>query len=173
MRPQPCDYAPYYQRYIELAFGDNLLEAFEIADPALFKYLESIPAEKGSHAYASGKWTVKQLLQHMIDTERVFAYRATCFARGETISLPGFDENIYANNGTAAHRQVHELVTEFKLLRASTVAMFKGFTAEEQKAKGVASNNGITVLTLGYIIIGHANHHVNVLKERYLIQGIA
>lgn len=173
MRPQPGDYAPYYEHYINLVFGDNLLEAFEIADPPLFRYLESIPTEKGDYAYGDGKWTIKQLIQHMIDTERIFAYRALSFARGEKVSLPGFAENDYAQRGHAQHRELPEMVAEFKLLRQSTVNLFKGFTEDDLNATGTASNNKITVLALGYIIIGHASHHVNILKERYLIQGIA
>jgi len=173
MRPQPTDHAPYYQHYIDLAPGQDLQQAFAIADQLTFKYLDTIPVDRDNYAYAEGKWTVKQLFQHVIDTERIFAYRALCIARGEQGNLPGFDENEYAKNVTGENRSLPELIAEFKAVRETTKMLFQSFTDEDLQRIGTANNVKIKVLALGYIILGHAIHHLNVLKERYLIQSIA
>jgi hypothetical protein len=127
----------------------------------------AIPAEKVNYAYAEGKWTIKQMLQHVIDTERIFAYRALAIARKEPASLLGFDENEYAKNGTAAHRNWKDMLIEWRVVRQSTNLLFASFTEEQLKLTGTANGNPISVNAIGFILFGHALHHLHILKERY------
>ena len=168
MRPLSTDYAPFYETYVSLVKRDDIKQALSASLPDMEKFLQSIPENKSDYAYADGKWTVKQVLQHGIDSEIVFAYRAMCIARGEKQSLPSFDENLYAENATVQHRSVKGLAEEFLLQRKSTILLFKYFTDEMLQASGTASGKSITVLSLGYIIAGHWQHHQQILTERYL-----
>lgn len=167
-RPQPADHPEYFGRYINLVAEDELGEAFNIQFPKIESLLQLIDEVKANHAYAPGKWTLKELLQHIIDGERIFAYRALCFARKESTSLPSFDENLYADNSNANIRSWESLRNEFINVRRSTEDLFKSFTGEMLQAKGIANNSTISVLSLGFIIIGHVTHHIKVIEERYL-----
>ena len=168
MRPLPTDYAPFYETYVSLVKSDDIKQAFTESLPEMENFLQSVPENKSYHAYAENKWTVKQVLQHTIDAERVFAYRAMCIARGEEQSLPSFDENQYAENAAVEHRSLNGLKEEMILLRKATVALFENFTDSMLQVKGIASNKSITVLSLGYITVGHWLHHQRILAERYL-----
>ena len=168
MRPLPTDYAPFYETYVSLVKSDDIKQAFTESLPEMENFLQSVPENKSDHAYAENKWTVKQVLQHSIDAERVFAYRAMCIARGEEQSLPSFDENQYAENAAVEHRSLNGLKEEMILLRKATVALFENFTDSMLQVKGIASNKSITVLSLGYITVGHWLHHQRILAERYL-----
>ena len=119
------------------------------------------------HAYAEGKWTIKEVLQHLIDTERIFNYRAVCFARKEAASLPGFEENDYAANSNANSRTWQSLVGEFLAVRLGTEMMYNSFTEEMLSTAGKANNNEVTVGSIGFISIGHFYHHKKVIEERY------
>ncbi len=130
--------------------------------------MDSIPVEKADYAYAEGKWTLKELLQHCIDTERIMVYRALCIARGEKQSLPGFDENSYAAASNANIRTWEGLVEEMQLVRKSTILMFDSFNEEQLQQRGSANNHPITCNALGFIIAGHFLHHERIVKERYL-----
>ena len=149
--------------------GDDDLEtlfAKQIAEAKrLFKLIDE---EKSMHRYAEGKWTLREVLQHLIDAERVFAYRALAFARQDTTVLPSFDENDYANSSNANARSWRELAEEFITLRQSTEYMYYSFSVEALETIGKASNYSIGVNTLGFVIIGHVNHHFTIIKERYL-----
>jgi exoribonuclease II len=158
----------YYHRYINQVKEDELAAAFSWQRTALQPLLKNIPDDKVDHRYAEGKWSVKELLQHLIDAERIFAYRALCFARKDTTPLPGFDENMYADNCMVSNRDWNEMLDEFWLVRRTTEIMFNSFNNEQLDASGVASNSPTYVLGIGFIIAGHLNHHVAVLKERYL-----
>ena len=160
--------ADFYQNYIKLSPDDNVLEAIKRNTKNFRKLLKKIPKKKVDKAYAEGKWTIKELLQHIIDAERVFSYRAITFARRDSASLPSFDENSWAANSMAAQRNWKEMTEEFKLLRAATERMFASFDDSQLRAIGTASNKEINVLALGYIISGHVEHHINIIKERYL-----
>jgi uncharacterized damage-inducible protein DinB len=127
-----------------------------------------MPAEKINYRYAKDKWTVKEVLQHMLDTERIFAYRALCIARKDSTHLPGFEENDYAANSKVSKRDWKEMIREFKAVRRSTEILFRSFDKQQLDATGTASGKSVYVLGIGFIIAGHINHHVNVLKERYL-----
>jgi hypothetical protein len=160
--------AEFYQNYIKLAPDENVLKGLERNTKNFRRLLKKIPRKKIDKAYAEGKWTIKELLQHMIDAERVFAYRAITFARKDKTQLPSFDENTWAAQSMASQRDWKEMVTEFKLLRGSTVSMFASFDDSQLRSIGTASGKEINVLALGYILAGHVEHHINIIKERYL-----
>jgi hypothetical protein len=136
----------------------------------LLSSFQQIPDEKWDHRYAEGKWSIREMVQHMIDTERIFSYRALCFARGEKVSLPGFDENTYAAASNAGRRSKEELVEEFSIVRQGTLLLFRSFTEEQLNSTGVANNNPVSVNGIGFITAGHVLHHLNILQERYLIE---
>lgn len=167
-KPIPADYPEYFGKYINQVPEDDLQNAFKNQFSKIQEFLRSIDEERADFAYAPGKWTLKELLQHTIDTERIFNYRALCIARKETVSLPSFDENIYAQNSNANARTWKNLSAEFLNVRRSTEDLFKTFSETMLQQKGLASNNSVSVLSLGFITIGHVYHHIAVVKERYL-----
>lgn len=167
MKPQPNNYPAYYQRYIDKVKNDDLLSAFREQESALKDFLDTIPESKADHAYAEGKWTVKQLLQHCIDTERVFAYRSMSFARKDPNALPGFEEDDWAKTADTSHRHLKDMINEFLAVRKASYHLFSSFTTDMLEQKGKANNNPIQVLAMGFIILGHWEHHAGVLKERY------
>lgn len=167
MRPKPEDHPTYFGNYIKLVEDNNLKQAFEKQSPILANFLENIPEEKWAYKYAEDKWTIKEMIQHCIDAERVFAYRAMCIARKEKISLPSFDENSYAANSDANIRTSKDLIHEFLTLRTSSELMFNSFTDEMLAEQGLSNNNKITVLSLGYTLLGHFYHHKRIVEERY------
>jgi uncharacterized damage-inducible protein DinB len=147
---------------------EDPIKALQVSLEEIHEGLELIPADKMDWAYAEGKWTVRELLQHMIDAERVFAYRAMAFARGEQQNLPGFNENEYAKVADVAGRNISEMKEELMTLRRSVYFMYKGLTEQDLSRSGTANKSAFTVNALGYIIIGHVKHHFNILQERYL-----
>ncbi|HSN60933.1 MAG TPA: DinB family protein [Ferruginibacter sp.] len=168
--PKPIDgtFPPYFSTYTNKVKEDNVEAAFKNQQELINTFFDSIPAEKADFAYAPGKWTLKEMLQHIIDAERIFAYRALCIARKESQSLPGFEENEYAQNSLANTRHWISLVEELKVVRRSTTILFESFTEETLSQSGISNNNPVTVNALGFVIIGHVYHHVGVIKERYL-----
>ncbi len=167
-KPSPATYISYFKRYIDQVPEEDLMPAFKNQTAGLAVFLKSISEEKSSYAYAGGKWTIKELLQHVIDTERIFNYRALCIARGEKQGLPGFEENDYAANSYANNRSWGSLVSEFLLLRQSTEMMYETFNAAVMDNAGTSNNNPVTVASLGFTTVGHWYHHKKVLEERYL-----
>jgi DinB superfamily len=167
-KPSPTDYPAYFKQYVDQVPEEDLSAAFKNQLPVLKDFLNSITEEKSGFAYAAGKWTLKELLQHMIDTERIFNYRALCFSRKETVSLPGFDENTYAANSNANSRTWQEMVQEFTAVRNSTQILFNSFSADMLEISGVSNNNPATVNSIGFITIGHFYHHKKIMEERYL-----
>ncbi|HTT68530.1 MAG TPA: arsenic resistance N-acetyltransferase ArsN2, partial [Gemmatimonadales bacterium] len=167
-RPAADEYAPYYARYIEQVPEGAVLELLErqIGDTAALA--GTVGDRDADFRYADGKWSVKEVFGHVADTERIFGYRALCFARGETITLPGFDENEYVARAKFAGRRLSDLVAEFRAVRAATVALFAGLDAEELARRGRANDNPYSVRSLAFIIAGHERHHATILAERYL-----
>ncbi len=157
----------YFDRYINLITEADLSVAFANQNSIISTFLNNISEEKSDYAYAEGKWTIKEVVQHMIDAERVFCYRALCIARKETISLPGFDENVYAANSNANNRHWQSLVEELIAVRKSTELLFSSFNENTLSYIGSANNNTISVASLGFIILGHFYHHKKVIEERY------
>ena len=164
------EYAPYFERYMHLtALKDKtIIQNLESAQDEFERVLRNLPDTKHSYSYASGKWTLKELIQHVIDTERVFCYRALSFARNDQTSLPGFDQDVFVDNDTANERDYYDLLDEMKVLRKSSIQLFKSFSKEALLRIGVASDNKMSVRALGYLFSGHQIHHINIVKERYL-----
>lgn len=167
-RPDPSRVAPFYHNYVSHVQEDNLADAFAKYSTSLINFLETIPAEKYDYRYAEGKWTIKEVLQHIIDAERIFTYRALRFARQDHTPLPGFDENNFADNSKAQQRDWHKLVEEFKAVRKSSEYLFNSFDEEQLESSGLANNSPTYVLGIGFLLIGHSLHHQKVLQERYL-----
>ena len=167
-RPDLSRVPEFYHGYINKAKGDDVLTALRNSTRELFALLKAIPVEKHDYRYAEGKWTIKEVVQHMMDGERVFTYRALRFARKDETPLPGFDENLFAQTAKADKRNWNEMVEEFAALRKASESMFASFDNEQLESEGVASERSIYVLGLGFIVAGHVNHHCGIIKERYL-----
>nr|WP_257790646.1 DinB family protein [Tenacibaculum sp. SZ-18] len=144
------------------------MENLEAAQTDFENTLRNISKEKENFAYAEGKWTIKELIQHIIDTERVFCYRALSFARNDQQDLPGFDQDLFVVNSVAQQRDYNELLDEMDVLRKGTIQLFKSFTHDDLLKTGTGSGNKISVRALGMVLAGHQQHHLNVVKERYL-----
>lgn len=168
-RPSIGDYASFYQAYIAKTEGcDSVTALIERYSNEINAFIISIPDEKAHYAYAENKWTVNDLLQHMIDAERIFTYRALTFARKDDKNLPGFDENEYAATANANGRTLQSLKEEFTAVRKSTDTFFVSLTEEQLQTQGKANNNPVTVNAIAFITFGHVLHHIQILKERYL-----
>lgn len=167
-RPLPTDYAPYFANYINLVNDEDVKQAFQNQDSLMQTFFASIPETKASYAYADGKWTVKQLLQHLIDAERIFSYRALWVARKAEAPLPGFDENIFAQLADGTNRTLKGLIDELITVRNATRLLFYSFKEEELQYKGISNTHPVTVNAIGFISIGHILHHKKNLEERYL-----
>ena len=158
----------YQQQYINLTNGDSIAELMANHSQSLLAFYTSIPEEKADYSYAEGKWTVKQLLQHTIDAERILTYRVMCISRNEPMPFNAFNENSYANFATVSHRTLANLKEEFFLLRQSSDILFTSFTEEQLNRRGVVNKNVVTVNAICYILFGHNIHHQNILQEKYL-----
>ena len=165
---QPSEYASFYAPYVQTLENVILLEELEISVHRLRNFVQEIPMDKYDYQYAEGKWTIKDILQHLIDSERVFAYRALRFARRDFTPLPGFEENDYAEVANGSKRSIRDLLTELAIVREATLCLFRTFSDETLQLKGIASGREMSVRALGFIIIGHQNHHQQIFQERYL-----
>lgn len=166
---QPNEYGSFYTNYINQVSDEyTLIEELEISLHRFIKFVQDIPMDKFDYRYAEGKWTIKDIIQHIIDAERIFAYRALRFARNDKTELPSFEENDYVDEAHANRRSIMELLTELSAVRHSTIYLFKTFTKEQLLRVGIASNNPMSVRALGFIMIGHQNHHQRIFEERYL-----
>ena len=168
LTPSPTNVPGYFQLYINQVKETELFSALNNQTSGISSFLNSISEEKSTYAYAAGKWTIKELLQHLIDTERIFCYRALCIARGEKTALPGFNENEYADNSYANERSWEGLVKEFLLVRESSLILFSSFRNHVLEVFGTAGSNSLSVSNIGFILVGHFNHHTKVLVEKYL-----
>ncbi len=158
----------FYHKYINRVQEQEILPALEQHTSSSYSFLASIPEEKWNYRYAEGKWSIKELVQHLIDCERIFAYRALTFARKDETPLPGFEENDYAKYSEADRRSKSDLLGEWQLVNRSSQKLFESFTYHQLEAQGHANGNSIYVTAIGFILCGHAIHHIEVLKERYL-----
>ncbi|MBK8947699.1 MAG: DinB family protein [Flavobacteriales bacterium] len=165
----PLDEIPaFYRGYVEEAPGVDVCDALVRAADAVQAAFGAVPEARGDHRYAPGKWTVKEVLLHLIDAERVFAYRTLRFARRDATPLPGFDEDAWVPAARAARRTLAELLAEHRAVHAATLALFRSFEEEDLLQRGTANGNAISVRAIGWATAGHALHHVAVLRERYL-----
>ena len=167
-RPNESEYAPYYQSYVDQVSENDVMHVLRGELDELDVLLARVPAEKEKYAYADGKWTIREIIGHLIDGERVFGYRALCIARGEKQNLPGFDQNDYMLTAPYNHIELEDLLSELRLVRLSNIAMFRSLDEEAWNRVGTANGNEITLRALAFIMGGHVRHHMNVLKERYL-----
>lgn len=167
-RPEPSEYADYYDRYVSLVPDGNVLALLQSEHDRTASLLEGLTPEQASHRYAEGKWSVKEVVGHVIDAERTFGHRAHCFARRDPAPLPDFDQTDYAKSSNADARPLADLVDELQAVRRSNIALFRGLDDGMWSHRGIASECEFTVRALAYIIVGHEIHHRNVIEERYL-----
>lgn len=166
--PDPTEAAPYYFTYIDLIPRGDILEILATQLDETLPYFRNISEERSLHSYAPDKWTIRQVLSHINDTERLFQYRAFWFARGFDSPLPSFDQNICAAAARANDLSWASHIDEFRTVRSATLSFFQNLPAEAWLRSGIASDNPFTVRALAYIAAGHVAHHVAILQERYL-----
>lgn len=165
----PSEFAPFYANYISMAGQEAvLIDDLEISVHEFIKFVQNIPLDKYDYRYAEGKWTIKDIIQHLMDSERIFAYRALRIARNDKTPLASFEENDYAAVAGANERSIRDLLTELAIVRQSSIALFKTFNEDALMKMGIASGHDISVRALGFIIIGHQKHHQKIFAERYL-----
>jgi uncharacterized damage-inducible protein DinB len=167
-KPQPGEYAPWSERYIAKVPNGPILEILEYLRDSTYNFFSRMTAEQADFAYAEGKWTIKEMLAHIIDTERIFAFRAFCFSRGEQQPLPGFDQDDYMRHANIEFRTIQDLANEFKAVRESSLYIFNSLSDEQAMLIGTASNHPMSVRALVYMTAGHELHHLDILKERYI-----
>lgn len=158
----------FYHNYIKLVDSDDLITAMKEQGASFREFLDSITHTKTDHRYAEGKWSIKEILQHCIDAERIFAYRSLCIARKDQTAFPGFEEEAYAKNAKTENRTWESLKEEFTVVRKSSVILFETFDEEQLEASGIASGHSNYVRAFGFIMVGHLRHHQNIIIERYL-----
>jgi len=166
-RPKPTEHHEYYLSYVSAVPEGNLLDILAGQIDRTSALLAAVPEARAGFRYAEGKWSIKEVIGHVADTERVFSYRALRIARGDTTPLPGFDENAWVPFGEFDRRTLADLAAELRAVRTATLALFGGFTAEAWPRMGTASGHPVSARALAYIVTGHERHHLRVLEERY------
>lgn len=167
-RPENTEYSDWYAGYVASVEETDIISALEKQTDEMKEFFAEISEEKGLYRYAEDKWTIKELLGHINDGERVFAYRALRFSRNDETTLAGFDENPYVAQSNFNERKLSELVEEFVLLRNANMFIFRNLKESDWDNSGVASDAKVTLRALAYIMVGHIRHHLKILKERYL-----
>jgi DinB superfamily len=167
-KPNTKEISNFYANYVKLAKGKELISSLSRNMNSLKRIYKTIPAEKYDFAYAESKWTIKQMLRHIIDTERVFAYRALTMSRNDYTSLPGFEENYFADHANIADVTMEDLLKEFLLVRQSNILLFKGMTDTMLDYKGYVIVSKLNARCLGWMISGHTEHHLKVIIDKYL-----
>src|SRR5215831_10775456 len=167
-KPDPTEYAPYFEKYISLVPEGEIVVTLGLQIDSTLGLISSLSEAQGDLRYAPGKWSVKEVIGHLIDAERIFAYRALRFARNDATPLPGFDENSFVANAGFDSRSLGDLAEEFEHTRKSNIYLFKSLDGDSSLRRGVASDNRLSVRAIAYIIAGHELHHVGILRSRYL-----
>lgn len=167
-KPQPGMYKPFSGAYISLVDDNIEVSALQTEWDKMKSFLLSIPEEKRSYSYAEGKWTMKEMLVHMLDTERIFSYRALRVARNDSTPLPGFDQEIFVPYSHANERSLDSILKEFEVVRMGTYLLFAGFHNADWDRHTLVDNHPVSVRALLYLVIGHALHHLKIIRERYL-----
>ena len=168
-RPDPSEYAPYYGRYVDLVPETDIILTMSRQGSETQKLLATIDDSRGGYRYAPDKWTIRQLVGHVEDSERVFAYRALTFGRGDTQALPGFEQEDWMKASPFESSTLRQRAEALGLVRRSTIELFRGFDDAAWDRRGTASGNPVTVRALAFMIVGHERHHLRVLRERYAI----
>lgn len=163
------EYPEYYQKYISQLSNENLIFLLESQKEEKIRFLRSLKTEDMSFKYAEGKWTVAEVIQHELDTERIFQYRALCIARNDKTSLPGYDQDAYVPGSNANNRSIAEYINEYELIRNSGIALFKSFNEEMLKRVGSSNGYDLSAAAAGFIIAGHEKHHLKLFKTNYLL----
>lgn len=166
-KPQPQDYPTFYTTYIDL-INDDVIKELKNQSTTFYAFIKNIPPEKADYRYAEGKWSVKEVIGHVMEVERIMSYRALAISRGDQQPLPGMDENSYIAHSNYANQDLADMAEEFLYLRKANIYLFKSFSPEMLDRKGIANKHPITVAALIYIIAGHLDHHAQVLRDRYL-----
>lgn len=169
-RPAEDEYASFYGRYVALVPAGDIVRLLESQLDATADFFRAIPAERTTAGYAPGKWSIREMVGHLCDTERIMSYRALRFARGDRTPVPGFEENEYVPTSGASQRSMEELLGELRAVRGATVALFDGLPADAWRRRGVANGAEVSVRALAAIVAGHVLHHQGVVRERYLAQ---
>jgi len=167
-RPLPNEYPTFSQKYIESVKTENIIKELRDQVIDIQAIISEIPEDKEEYVYAEGKWTIKEIIGHIIDAERVLGYRALRFARKDRTPLPGYDENLYVANANFSKQTLYSLGHEFAIVREANLALFKVWDEEALSQIGVANNSEISVRALLFMIAGHASHHMSVIKDKYL-----
>jgi uncharacterized damage-inducible protein DinB len=167
-RPAADEYAPYYGTYVSRVGDGDIVRTLKSQIGPTAALLRAIPDSRAGHRYAPGKWSIREVIGHLSDAERIFAYRALRFARHDATPLPGFDENAFVANARLDERSLGGLVDEYEAVRSASVAMFDAFFPDEWQRAGEASGKRMSVRALAWVMAGHELHHIGVLKERYL-----
>lgn len=167
-KPSPDEYASYYQKYIDLVGEEDILKVLAAQKAEFIQFFNSISNEKGLERYAPDKWSIKEIFGHLLEGERVFAFRALFFARQPNAQLPGYDHDLWIKGGNFDSYRFEDLLKEFEIVRNSNLLLFRRFGNNEWMNTGIANENKISVRTIAYVMAGHINHHINVIKERYL-----
>ncbi|MBE0646003.1 MAG: DinB family protein [Bacteroidetes bacterium] len=167
-RPSADEYAPYYETYVRLVPDGGILEILEAQLRETLVLLRGLSEAQAAFAYAEGKWSVKEVIGHIIDTERVFAYRGLCFARGDSTPLPGFEQDDYVLGAGFNARSTESLAGEFEHMRHSNIYLFSTWSEAVQARHGTANGNSVTARAIPFILAGHERHHLNILRERYM-----
>ncbi|HUR36990.1 MAG TPA: DinB family protein [Terriglobales bacterium] len=166
-RPEPAEHAEYYSRYVNLVPEGDIVATLYEQMKRFAAYLRTIPESKGDHRYGADKWSIKEMLGHVNDGERIFAYRALRFARADENPLPGFEQDDYVRVAGHGRCSMADLIEEFELLRKANILMFKQLDEAAWKRVGTASGNKVSVRALAFILAGHVEHHIKMLKEKY------
>jgi uncharacterized damage-inducible protein DinB len=167
-RPGASEYAPYYEKYVTLVADGDVIETLRRQVGEINSLARDFDEERAGRSYEPGKWSVKELVGHMVDAERIFAYRALRVGRGDRTPLPGFEQDGYVSGGDFNRRALADIAAEFAAVREATLRLFESFTDEAWSRRGVASENEVSVRALAYITAGHAAHHFKILRERYV-----
>jgi len=165
--PGTNEYDEFYQSYIELLNTDNIIQTLTVQGQGIYTLIRQLSPEEAAHRYADEKWSIREVIGHLIDTERVMAYRAMCISRGEQASLPGFNQDKYVDNAHFEERTLQNLSAEYDAQRNATVSLFNGLTEKQILQKGTANGATVSVRALAHIIAGHEKHHLKILKEKY------
>jgi hypothetical protein len=169
-RPEEGEFAEYYNTYVSKSEGNGVMPILEAQSEELRSVISPLPEEKGTFAYDDGKWTIKEVLSHLIDGERIFAYRILRISRGDETPIEGFEQDGYIENSNANNRSFAELLEEFELQRKSNLLLLKNIDDPGSRRMGTASGNPVSVRALAYISAGHVRHHLGILNERYLVK---
>lgn len=168
IRPKPADYAPFYEKYVALVPAGDLLEILDSQITRWKSMLGPLSAQQSEFRYEQGKWSTKEVIGHVTDTERIFAYRALRIARGDQTPLSGFEQDDYVREGMFSSRTLADLLQEFSTVRAATLSLFRSLSPDDLSRRGNANQKEITVCALGFITAGHVEHHRLILEQRYL-----